>query len=848
MEVTNFSLNGDWRVARSGADLELAASVPGDVYNDLLDAGEIPDPFYRDNELSLQWIGESNWIYTKEFQLTKDFLSSEAVVLVCEGLDTFAEIRINGKELGNADNMFRTWEWDAKPLLQVGSNSIEVTFRSTLPYIDRRQKEHPIRIGPGRIPPEKAAHHGWVRKEQCNYGWDWGIKAITCGIWRPMSLCAYDRARLLSVDTAQDHHEDGSVTVRAKVEADQVVSGELRATAVLRLRGSVVARGEATLVAGQGTAAGGRVSTVAAAEVELQVAAPELWWPNGLGEQPLYDLEVSIDSGHGSGAIDVVEKRIGLRTIKLDRHEDSWGESFVFAVNGRPFFAKGANWIPADGILARVRPEWYHRLVEDAAAANMNMLRCWGGGIYEADAFYDACDELGILVWQDFMFACSSYPVFDHEFVASVRAEAEDNVRRLSGHPSIALWCGNNELEQIEFVSDHGWERGDMPWDEYDTVFNGVLKDVVEAYGAGVDYWPSSPHSPRGDRRDYNNPKWGDAHLWSVWHGGEPFEWYRTCEHRFNSEFGFQSFPEPKTVDTYTVVEDHNITSWVMEHHQRSGIGNTTIMRYMLDWFRLPTGFANTLWTSQILQSMAIKYACEHWRRSMPRGMGTLYWQLNDTWPVASWSSIDYFGRWKALHYAARDFFAPVLVSGVEYPDRGLVEIHVTNDSFVDAHGEVEWSAVDLRGEVLATGRERFTQAAMSTGVVETADLSHILETHGPRGILVFLEHFAGDEVVGRNLVLFSRPKHLELATDPGIEWIVTKQKSVFQVELTAKAPALWTRIETGDIEARLSDNFVHLRPGAPRTIIVEPATDVRQDQLTEQLSVSSLVSTFAEG
>jgi len=358
------------------------------------------------------------------------------------------------------------------------------------------------------------------------------------------------------------------------------------------------------------------------------------------------------------------------------------------------------------------------------ADANMNMLRVWGGGTYENEVFYDLCDELGICVWQDFMFACSTYPTFDEAFIENLRAEFTDNVRRLRHHACIALWCGNNELEQ-GLVGDT-WNGGQMSWEDYSKLFDKLLPETILPLDPDRDYWPCSPHSPQGDRKDHSNPKWGDAHLWDVWHGRKPFEWYRTCEHRFNSEFGFQSFPEPKTVYGYTAPQDRNVTTRVMEHHQRSGIGNAVIMQYMLDWFRLPTAFDNTLWLSQILQGMAMKYAVEHWRRAMPRGMGTLYWQINDCWPVASWSSIDYHGRWKALHYMARAFYAPVLVSGVENTEKAEVAIHVTNDRMEDVPGAVSWRVTDSAGKVLARGRKKVVAKALANTPVETVSLGAI--------------------------------------------------------------------------------------------------------------------------
>ena len=389
----------------------------------------------------------------------------------------------------------------------------------------------------------------------------------------------------------------------------------------------------------------------------IDIADPKLWWPNNLGEQNLYDVAVEIINADGK-MIDKNSTRIGLRTLILDRHDDKWGESFQFKVNGVPFFAKGANWIPIDTFITRADEDFYRQILTDAQEANMNFIRVWGGGIYEQDMLYDLCDELGLCVWQDFMFACSAYPVYDDAWLDTFKAEAADNIKRLRSHPSIALWCGNNELEHMGYMitDEVNEETGTMSWAEYKLLFEEVIPEVLDIYDGGHDYWVSSPLTPGANRGEPNDPTRGDAHLWEVWHGRKPFEWYRTCEHRFNSEFGFQSFPEPEVVKSYTLPEDRNITSFIMEKHQRSGIGNDAILQYMLSWFQLPTSFDMLMWASQILQSLAIKYAVEHWRRKMPQGMGTLYWQLNDCWPVASWSSLDYIGNWKALHYSAKRF------------------------------------------------------------------------------------------------------------------------------------------------------------------------------------------------
>lgn len=835
------TLNGTWQYERKGGEESGPAAVPGDIYRYLLDNGQIPDPFYRDNEEYLQWIGESDWTFRRTFDVPADLLKYDRVLLRCHGLDTLATIILNGEMLAETDNMFRTYEWNVKDLLQAGENSIQVDFASAVNFCDKAHEKH---YGSGTLFKNKIYETDatWVRKEQCNFGWDWGIKASTCGIWQDIEVVAFDTARLDDVCIRQAH-DNGTVSLAVVCQWSQITGqAPLSVSATVRDHSQIVAASKA-------------VSSSDSLEVTLGILNPKLWWPNNMGDQPLYEVSVDLLDEQGQ-VLDSTTRRIGLRTLRLDRHSDQWGESFQFVVNGVPFFAKGANWIPADAIQSRMTPRRYRELIEDTAAANMNMLRVWGGGIYEDDAFYDACDELGVCIWQDFMFGHGHhYPVESETFLSNVGIEARQQVKRLRHHPCIALWCGNNEMEQgaVKPVPP-GPAR--MAWKDYGKLFDELLPAIVAELHPDCDYWPSSPHTPHGDRHVFNDPTCGDAHLWEVWHGGKPFEWYRTCEHRFNSEFGFQSMPEPKTVYAFTEPEDRNIGSFVMEQHQRSH-GNGRIMEYLLGWFLAPTSFENTLWLSQILQGMSIKYACEHWRRMMPRGMGTLYWQLNDCWPVAGWSSIDYYGRWKALHYMAKHFFAPLMVSGVENVAEGSVEIHVTSDLLEPVEGTVKWVVTDVDGTLLQDGARQVEAAPGQNSQVDTLDLHELTEAHEKRGLLVWLELAAPGQPISRNLVFFARPvkrpriaaprpKHLDLSREPGIETrIAPAAEGAFDIVLTSRRPALWVWLELDEIDVKCSDNFFHLRPGAPVTVRLMLAEKMSKAELRERLTARSLVDTF---
>ncbi|MHB9130665.1 MAG: beta-mannosidase [Armatimonadota bacterium] len=826
MNMQQLSLNGAWTVTQTGTHDEIPAQVPGTIHQDLLAAGRIEDPYYRDNEDALQWIGETGWIYRHTFTVTEAFLTHARILLRCDGLDTLATVTINGLPVARTDNMFRTWEFDVKRLLLAGENTIEICFDPAVAYIQQRQTNRGL---PCWSNPREMKGRCWIRKEPANFGWDWGPILVTCGIWRPIALVAFDTARLTDLQIRQDHTQSGEVTLGVTATLDSASDEPLQASFAVEYQGHTRATANVDLSGSQSS-------------VNLVVAEPRLWWPNGMGDQPLYTVRCTLQTAAGT-VVDATSRRIGLRTLRLQRVQDTWGESFQFAVNGVPFFAKGANWIPADTFAPRVTRAQYANLLGSAAAANMNMIRAWGGGIYEEDAFYDLCDELGLCVWQDFLFACSTYPTFDEDFTRSALAEVVDNVTRLRNHPSIALWCGNNELE-MGLVGQE-WEASQMSWNDYTRLFDNLLPEMVQLLDPERDYWPGSPHSPYGNREDHSSPRWGDAHLWDVWHKKQPFDWYRTTEHRFISEFGFQSFPEPKTVEAFTLPEDRNVTSYIMEHHQRSVIGNSTILTYMLDWFMLPATFEMTLWLSQILHGIGMQYGVEHWRRNMARTMGTLYWQLNDCWPVASWASIDYFGRWKAPHYLAKRFYAPLLISGVEDAARGTVDIHVTSDLPQPREGTVRWYVTDTDGQLLTDARHQVLIAAHADALVAVADAQQLLRRRNRRDMLVWLELWVDGACVSTNLATFVRPKHLTLH-DPRLAVSVQRESATeYLVSITADKPALWAWLTNAELEARYADNFLHVQPGTPAQVRVTIAEATTADDFTRDLRVYSLFDTY---
>ncbi len=826
---STISLDGAWTLRQQGTQAEIPAAVPGCVHTDLLAARRIPDPFVADNEDKLRWIFEKNWVYRRMFEVPRSFLAFDRIMLCCEGLDTVAAIFLNGKRLAETDNMFRAWEFDVRGRLKAGSNTIEIRFESPITYIRKRQQVREVEYP---YAPRQVHAFSQMRKAAYSFGWDWGVVLPTCGIWRSIRLEAFNTGRLTAVQISQAHSR-GRVNLDLAVEAERTTGAALGVRTTLRFKGAIVASRDVPL-------RGRR------ANLKLEVRNPQLWWPNDMGPRNLYELVVELVDATGR-VIDCQSRRIGLRTLNLVREKDRWGESFHFQVNGVPFYAKGVNWVPADALPSRMTPARTRTLLQSAADAHMNMVRVWGGGYYEPDDFYDCCDELGICVWQDFMFACAPYPIEVESFVRNTTAEMEQQVRRLRHHPSMALWCGNNEVESCGFVATRA-DKMHMSLAQYRDFFERRMSSIVARLDPQRDYWPTSPLKVRGRR--YNPDAWiahperGDVHLWTVWGGRKPIEMYRESQDRFVSEFGFQSFPEPATVASFARPADHDLDSVVMKHHQRATNGNATNQHFLQEWFRTPRDFATTLWLSQIIQGVALKTACEHWRRLMPRNMGALIWQLNDTWPVASWSTVDYFGRWKAAHFLARRFFAPLLVSAVEDARTGRVEVHVTSDLRERAKTRLTWTLTDLEGRVLRKGRQAIDAAPGRNTPAQSLSFKNELKRIGP-GLLLWLELAAAGQSVSRNLVLFAKPKHLELPDPQVTRRITPAGDGSFRVIMQAAKPALWTWMEIPGTALSCSDQFMHLEPGRPVEIRVTPEKPMTAGAFAKGLRVRSLYDTY---
>lgn len=806
------SLDGDWQVSQAGKNDWIPATVPGGTYTDLLAAGKIPDPFYRDNEKAVQWVGDSDWIYKRTFNVPDEVLKNDCVLLRCEGLDTLAQITINGTAAGQADNMFRLWEFDVKPLLRPGENTIEILFGSPAAYMKKRDSD--------QAPDKWVKGRAWVRKEPCSYGWDWGPVLPGSGIWKSISLETFNQARLSNI-LVQQAHVDGNVSLEVEINVD--VKSEptrpLQGEVSVLYNDKSVAKKKVEIANGQGL---GR----------LKIKHPKIWWPAGMGAQPLYTVHVELfDSDDNT--VDNMAKRIGLRTLKaiLPQAESP----LHFEVNGIPFFAKGANWIPADSFPYRVTPEISRRYVADAAAVNMNLLRFWGGGYYEDDALFDACDELGICVWLDFKFACAAYPAFDSQFMNNVRLEARDNLLRLRHHPCIAVWCGNNEISLLNEAAE--WRDNTMSTADYDRLFKDLLGSQVQKFAPGANYVSGSPDC-------------GDTHYWDVWHGTKTFDAYRTLN-GFMSEFGYQSFPELRTVLAFTNAADReSVVTPVMKWHQRSGLGNVEGNQEMLDmihqYFNPPKDFETTLWLSQILQGYGIKTGAEYWRQTMPKSMGCVFWQYNDIWPGMSWLSVDYFVRWKALHYLARKFYAPVLVSGLENIQAGTVDIFVTNDHLKAHAGKLTWKIIDLDGNSLSEESADLDIPARASLKAKTVSLQEAIQKVGANNLLTWLRLDIDGVSVSENMVALARPKDLNLL-DPELAAEITESADGFAVSIRSQKPALWVWMGLANADAKFSDNFIHVAPDATKTILVRPAGKMDRNAFVTALQIRSLFDTYSK-
>jgi beta-mannosidase len=813
--MTDISLAGDWTL-RDAEGREVApCPIPGDIHSALVAAGRIPDPVIGTNESDVQWVGDAVWEIARTFPLTEDQLGGKWAVLDLDYVDTFAEVTVNGVKVTELGSVFVRHRIDVTGVLRAGDNEIVLRFRPAAAEAHARAAKLPFPV-PWSVGNNVIADMNAIRKVQCHAGWDWGPCLMVVGVYAEPKLRLFDGARIESAVIRQAHHDDGSVTVTAEVELAarspmtvpvSFAFGELSASADVKI--------------GEGGAGSGSVS--------VRVAKPDLWWPAGHGPQPLMTATVSIPG-------DSVTLRVGLRRLELINAPDEHGLSLTFRVNGVDVFAKGANWIPADALPSRITPQRIRRLLEDTVAANMNMIRVWGGGFYEFDAFYDACDELGLLVWQDMMFSCSQYPSTP-DFLTEIDREVRYQIKRLASHPSIAVWCGDNEVIGSLNWYDLSKKNRDRYLVNYDR-FSRAVEAAVTASDPDRAFWPSSPCSGALDYGDaWHDDSRGDMHFWSVWHEGKDFEHYYTVRPRFCSEFGFQSFPTMTLIRQFAEPEDWNPTSPVMEHHQRNAAGNGKIVETMTRYFRTPTGFASFVYLSQLQQALAIETAVRWWRSLKPRCMGTLYWQLNDVWPAVSWSSIDYALAWKTLHYHARRFYAPVALAA--RIDAGTLVVSGVSDRHAPVDVRFRVRRIALDGAMLD---ERTGEGTMPPD--RAVELGRF--DAPPSADFFFVVDAVRDgapafDPLMQVVVFTERPKRLAfrdaiIAVEP-----VVGAPGAFR--FSADVPAFFVKPQVENFDGAFDDASVLLLPGEPRTLAFQ-SCDGRIPGAAE-LTVSHLAATW---
>ncbi len=802
------------------------ATVPGDVHLDLIANKLIPDPFFRDNEGKLQWIENADWEYRKTLPVTAEMLRHQHLDLVFDGLDAYCEVYLNDKLVLTADNMFRGWRVDAKGFLKAGDNQLRVLFPSPIKAAEKVAAGDPWRL------KTKVEAKTYIRKAAYEYGWDWGPRFVTSGIWRPARLEMWDKARIADLYV---HQKDVNAAVaHISIEAEVVANDDTTATFSVDYGNS-----------GKRSTASRSVSLTKGVNhvaLPIDINQPERWYPVGYGSQPIYKFNAKL--AINKKVEGELQAKAGLRAIVLRRELDQWGRSFEINVNGIPIFGKGADVIPFDSFPSRVTTAQYRSVMESAREANMNMIRHWGGGYYETEEFYDICDELGIMIWQDFMFGNDWQPG-TYAFKQEVEREAEFQVKRLRNHPSIVLWSGNNETEAAV-----AWKgRPDLPadiryrmWQDYLTVFSGVLDRTVNRLNPETPYWPSSPSADYEEISDTFQS--GDMHDWSVWHGRVPFTEYEKHFPRFMTEFGFQSFPEMRTIDTFTQPEDRtSIFTPVMLSHQKNDAGNSIIRDYMTRYYGTPKDFSNFLYASQVLQAEAMKIGAEHLRRTRPRAMGSIYWQLNDCWPVASWASLDYYGRWKALQYYAKRFYSPLLVS--PHLEDAMLATYVVSDKTTPTAAQLRIRVMGLDGSMIKEETQAIEISPLSSKSYANWALTPFLNREGTDSAKIFAvtDLMVGGENVSSNLTYFVAPKLVHLLPGP-IESTLTKVGDGYVLRLSSKVLARSVYASFGNVEVKLLDNFVDLIPGEAKEI--KFSSNASLDDLRTNLKITSLVDAFA--
>ncbi len=855
----------DWDLKKKGDSLNLKIKAPETVFETLIQNKLITDPFYGLNEKKAAWVYRSDWTYETKLKLSKEFLNYSNILLRFNGLDTIADIYINKIFLGSVNNMFRIYEYQVKDYLKRGINIIQIQFHSPEKHAIKMIKKYEIKLTTGE---DYRAIPGipYIRKAQYSFGWDWGPILPDIGIWKSVELIGYEKIRIKSVFPLQDiNFKDlnrklkkgntllpiaESVLISCQVEIESSIEEIDKLNYIIAM----------DINSKEGKTYHNEIKLEKENQIiEIKIPNPTLWWTHNLGEPYLYDLSISIIN---SCVIDKVKQKLGVREIALIKNPDEWGESFYFLLNHVPIFAKGANWIPIDSFIPRGKKNGlYQRNLKDAKSANMNMIRVWGGGIYEDDEFYNVCDKLGILVWQDFPFACAIYPIYE-EFYENVKVEFIQNIKRLRLHPSLAIWCGNNEIEYLwRLLKESSGiidEKTELEYKKgYVRLFEDMLPKILKKLDPTRPYWPSSPSNgfcglDIGSMYS-NSPSKGDSHYWSVWHAGKPFKAYRTFNSRFISEFGFESFPSMKSIESFCPKEQFDMFSPIMENHQKNDAGNQKILDYMKKRFFIPDKFEKQIILSQITQAEAIEYGIEHWRKNEKdfQCMGSLYWQLNDCWPVASWSSVDYYGRWKALHYFSKRFFSSLFPYVEE--KKNQVKFGVVNDG---PHSEdliFIWKIMNSNGIILLKGKEITKIDGLESKELTIIDVSEINKTKKMRKnniIFYKLQKASTKKIIYRGGRLFENPKDFNLK-DPEISYTIEPLESnldnlkKLKLQIKTKHISLYTYIISDLIDFIASDNYFSLEPLETREIIIKI---IKKKSNEKSISLEEILESFNVG
>ncbi|MGE5498719.1 MAG: beta-mannosidase [Syntrophothermus sp.] len=831
--VKQTEIKSGWKFRQTDKEEWLKASVPGCVHTDLMNNKKIDDPFYSLNEKTMQWIGEKNWSYETKFNVSDEQLSKENIRLVFKGLDTYAKVYLNDNLILSADNMFREWNVECRKLLKPQDNVLRIDFRNVFDENMPKYNSAPYRLQAfDNNDQAEIKLNLYSRKAGYHYGWDWGPRLITCGVWRPVYLETWDDIKLDNVFVMQNNVSKAKADINSVLEVFS--SSDQDASVKLMINDKNAAEKKIRLTKGMNKVT-----------LDYTMKNPKLWWTNGLGEQYLYNFRYQVASANKK--TDTKNVRVGVRSLELVREKDSIGTSFYFRLNGTPLFAKGANYIPQDNFQNRVTPERYRYMISSAAKANMNILRVWGGGIYEEDNFYDLCDEYGILVWHDLMFACGMYPS-DKEYLESVKQELTDNIKRIRNHPALALYCGNNENE-ISW-SQWGWKQmyNEDTQKQYENDFRKLFYELIPSVLKETDptrfYHPSSPGSSFMNF-SYND---GDAHYWGVWHGKDPFEKYNDNIPRFMTEYGFQSYPEMNTIKKYAAPEDRTLHSEVMLSHQRCmsdarkdrEYGNRLIQEYLERQYRQPKDFQNYVYVSQLVQAEGVKIAVEAHRRNMNKCMGSIFWQIDDCWPVASWSSIDYYGNWKALQYYARNFFEAV--HAAPYINGENVEFHISSDRYEALKAQLEVTTMDFDGKVITQKKYPVNIKPNSSSIYQKLNKKELTNGKDESRVLTLVKLVQNGKVISENILYYKHQKELALEK-PIFQVSLARNGKSYAVELRTDRLAKNVFISTDETEGAYSDNFFDLLPGEVKTVVFTPKDNV--SGFREKVRITSLADTY---